>query len=267
MAGAMAVSAVRAEGHGPAFGLATPTLARGQWSSDTGVMFRDSGSESGTRFRQMFSHGVTEDLQLNLAFPLARSGPDAAFPVARGGSMMGSGETVEATVQWRFHRTAPGVGMRRESTLFVGVSEPTDDRMSGSAVHVAAVTGHVSRTIYWWLGGGAQLHESRRGVRPGDFYYASAVFGWRPPLFREDFPEPDWRLFVEALFEQSRRHRLQGRPQPDSGGEAVLLGPSILGLYGRWGIEGGVLWPVTQSRNGMQPQERLRAKVVLTWWF
>ncbi|MGH8130817.1 MAG: hypothetical protein ACRES3_08190, partial [Steroidobacteraceae bacterium] len=62
--------ALRAEGHGPAFGLATPTLARGQWSSDTAAMRVEGGMGASTRFRQMLGYGVTEDLQVNLAFPL-----------------------------------------------------------------------------------------------------------------------------------------------------------------------------------------------------
>ncbi len=47
----------------------------------------------------------------------------------------------------------------------------------------------------------------------------------------------------------------------------VLVGPSVLGLYGRWGIEAGVLWPGVQSLNGPQPEERYRAKFVFTYWF
>ncbi len=267
----MTAPAVRAEGHGPAFSLATPTLARGQWSSDTGVMRRSSDAAAGTRFRQMLSHGVTEDLQLNLAFPLGQSGTDRAFPGPRGGSMMGSAETVEASLQWRFHRTAPGIGTRRESALVLGVSEPTDrlpgNLKPGTAVHAAAVTGYASRSVYWWLGGGAQIHDSRDGARLGDFYYATAVFGWRPPLFRQDYPKPDWRVFVEGVYERTGRRQMSGIPAPDSGGEAMLLGPSVLGLYGHWGVEAGVLWPVSQSPNGAQPEERYRAKLVLTYWF
>ncbi|MGH8131264.1 MAG: hypothetical protein ACRES3_10470 [Steroidobacteraceae bacterium] len=263
--------AVRAEGHGPAFGLATPTLARGQWSSDTAAMRIENEMGATTQFRQLLSYGVTEDLQVNLAFPLGQGGGDAMLPVLRGASMMGATETVEASVQWRFNRTAPAIGMRRESALFVGVSEPTDEAFgdveAGTGFNLAAVTGYASRTTYWWVGGGVQGNSLRDGVKLGNVYYASAVFGWRPPLFRQDYPKPDWRLFIESVYEKAERHKVGGEAMRDSGGERLLAGPSVLGLYGHWGIEGGIIWPVSQSLNGTQPQEHYRAKLVFTYWY
>lgn len=272
LAGALVGVAAHAEGHGPAFGLATPTLARGQWSSDTMVMQLHGDMGSSSQFRQLLGYGVTEDLQVNLSFPLGQSGEDAMLPSSRrGGSMMGAAETVEASLQWRFHRTAPRIGTRRESALLIGVSEPTDESSGGikpgNGFNLAAVTGYASRTTYWWLGGGAQTYTSRDNARLGNLYYASAVFGWRPPLFRQDYPKPDWRLFIESVYEKAERHRVRGQPMPNSGGETLLAGPSVLGLYGHWGIEGGILWPVSQSLNGTQPEESYRAKLVFTYWF
>jgi len=54
---------------------------------------------------------------------------------------------------------------------------------------------------------------------------------------------------------------------PNSGGEKILVGPSLLGLYGQWGVEVGVLLPVYQRLNGIQPDEKYRIKIVFTWWF
>ena len=271
LAGAMASAVAHAEGHGPAFGLATPTLARDQWSSDTAAMRIESDMGASSQFRQLLGYGVTEDLQVNLSFPLGRSGNDAMLPSSRGGSMMGAAETVEGSLQWRFHRTAPRVGTRRESAVFIGVSEPTGDAGGslepGNGFNLAAVTGYASRTTYWWVGGGAQGYTSRDNARLGNLYYASAVFGWRPPLFQQDYPKPDWRLFIESVYEKTERHRVRGQLMPNSGGEKLLVGPSVLGLYGHWGIEGGILWPVSQSLNGTQPEERYRAKFVFTYWF
>lgn len=272
LAGALTAAAAQAEGHGPAFGLATPTLARGQWSSDTMAMRLHGDMGSSSQFRQLLGYGVTEDLQVNLSIPLGQSGEDTMLPSSRrGGSMMGAAETVEASLQWRFHRTAPRIGTRRESALLIGVSEPTDDAgggiEAGNGFNLAAVTGYASRTTYWWLGGGAQTYTSRDNARLGNLYYASAVFGWRPPLFQQDYPKPDWRLFIESVYEKAERHRVRGQLMPNSGGETLLAGPSVLGLYGHWGIEGGILWPVSQSPNGTQPEESYRAKFVFTYWF
>lgn len=158
--------------------------------SDTAAMRAESERDASTQFRQLLGYGVTEDLQVNLAFPLGETGADTMRSSSRGSSMMGAAETVEASLLWRFHRTAPGVGTRRESALFVGVSEPTDEALGGlkpgTGFNLAAVTGYASRTLYWWLGGGVQGNAARDGARLGNLYYASAVVGWRPPLFQQD---------------------------------------------------------------------------------
>lgn len=269
----LTVSGLRAahgEGHGPAFGLATPTLARGQWSSDTAVMQIDTDGVDSFSVREMVGYGITEDLQALLTFPLKR--PDGSgMQSIRGGSMMGEMGAIEASLQWRFHRTAPAVGARRESAALVGLSEPTDDTLGnmqvGNSIHLAAVTGYASRTTYWWAGAGTQRYLEEGGDRLGSLYYVSGVFGYRPPLFQHDYPKPDWRVFIEGLAEKTERHQMNGQTMSGSGGEKVLIGPSVLGLYGRWGVEAGVLWPVGQSPNGPQAEERYRAKFVFTYWF
>lgn len=262
--------AAYAEGHGPAFGLATPTLARGQWSSDTATMQVNTQAGDVLAYREMLGYGITEDLQALLTFPLD-SPDESMLAQTRGGSMMGAMDAIEASLLWRFHRDATAIGTRRESTLLVGVSEPTNDTRGGmqigNSIHVAAVTGYASRSLYWWTGAGTQYYLEEQGDRLGTLYYVSGVLGYRPPFFQQDYPKPDWRVFLEGLAEVTERDQMNGQTMPNSGGEQLLIGPSVLGLYGRWGIEAGVLWPVAQSLNGPQPEERYRAKFVFTYWF
>lgn len=269
--GTMACVNAVAEGHGPTFGLATPTLGRGQWSSDSVAMQSRTDRGDMWMFREMLGYGITEDLQFSLSFPVARTDRLPDPPRTRVGSMMGAFGDVEGSLLWRFQRAAPAVGVRRESTLLFGASAPTEGGRGGVAVgpalHLGAVTGYASRTVYWWLGGGAQLYARDDGDRLGNLYYLSGVFGWRPPLFRRDYPKPDWRLFVEALAEFANRNEMKGRADPDSGGRKLLIGPSVLGLYGRWGVEAGVLLPVAEDLNGAQPDEDYRLKLVFTYWF
>lgn len=258
------------EGHGPAFGLATPTLARGQWSSDTATIQTATQAGDVLAYREMVGYGITEDLQALLTFPLAR--PDEPMlSQIRGGSMMGAMGEIEASLLWRFHRNDTAIGSRHESALLVGLSEPTDDTRGsmqvGNAIHLAAVTGFASRTVYWWTGAGTQYYLDEQGDQLGTLYYLSGVFGYRPRLFQQDYPKPDWRVFLEALAEVTERSQMNGQTMENSGGEKLLVGPSVLGLYGRFGLEAGVLWPVTQSLNGTQPEERYRAKFVFTYWF
>lgn len=264
--------AANAEGHGPAFGLATPTLGQGQWSSDTVLMTMDTEEGTRTRAAEMLGYGITADLQAVLAFPFMKSGDSLSQPPrARGGAMMGAFGDVEGQLLWRFRREAPAVGTRRESTALFGASVPVDERRGGVEVgpslSAGLVTGYASRTTYWWIGGGYQYYFEDGNDRLGDLAYLSAVFGWRPPRFRRDYPEPDWRIFVEALAEHSGENRIDGSKDPSSGGTRLLAGPSVLGLFGQWGFEAGVVFPVSEDLNGTQPEEKYRAKFILTYWF
>ena len=94
----------------------------------------------------------------------------------------------------------------------------------------------------------------------------SAVYGWRPPYFQKE-RTPDWRIFIESLAEFPQRNCVDGREDPDSGGEKILVGPSLLGLYGAWGVSGGAMFPIYQRGNVDLPREYFRAKLVFTWWF
>jgi hypothetical protein len=265
------VTSAWADGHGPAFALATPTLGEGQWSSDTAVTSMDSGMGTALMYRELVGYGITPDLQVNLSVPLAQSGDDVSMSRSVEG-MMGTDKDVEGSLLWRFQRNAPAVGERYESSLFVGAWDSGNGQLdgmpAGQGMTVAAVTGHASRTTYWWLGGGAQHYFPKGGGRLGDLYYVTAVWGWRPEYFqRRDYPASDWRIFVESVGEIARHDEMNGASLPGSGGRKLLLGPSVLGLFGAWGLEMGVLFPLSQSLNGPQPKEHYRAKLVFTYWF
>lgn len=262
-----------AEGHGPLFGLATPTLGAGHLSSDTVAMGLTTEEGTGFMFREMLGYGLTEDVQVSVSFPLGRTGDKLMqMPATRVGTMMGAMGDVELSGLWRFQRYAPAVGVRRESTLIASLGAPTEDRRRGTRIgpslHLGAVTGYVSRTIYWWLGGGYQYFDRRGQDQLGDLAYVSAVFAWRPPLFQADYPKPDWRIFLEVVGESADKDIVNGVENPHSGGKTILAGPSVLGLYGRWGVELGALFPVSQNLDGQgRVEERYRSKMTLTYWF
>jgi hypothetical protein len=262
---------VHAEGHGPIFGLATPTLGKGQWSSDTGFMRMETNAAETWRAREMLGYGITEDLQVTFTAPVGNRDALPSMVNARAGAMMGASDAVEASLLWRFHRVAPAVGMRRESSLLLGVADGAELGRTGMEIgptlHAAIVTGFASRTTYWWLGAGAQRDVGQDRVQQGTLTYATAVFGWRPPVFRGDYPKPDWRLFIETVAERAERDRMNGVTLENSGGTRWLAGPSVLGLFGKWGVSAGVLLPIDEHLNGVQPDTKYRAKVVFTYWF
>jgi hypothetical protein len=180
---------------------------------------------------------------------------------------------VELLLGWRLHRAGTGVGSRFETTAWVGFDYPTDAVRAGvrtdPGVVSALVTGYASRSVYLWLGGLYRRYMSPTGGTAdhvGDLAMYSLVVGYRPPPFRYDYSKPDWRLFLEAVGEYVRRDVMAGVEQVDTGGHRILAGPTLLGLYGDWGISSGPVLPIVQRVNGAQARDRVRLMVSTTFW-
>lgn len=262
-----------AQGHGPAFGLSTPTLGEGGWSVDVAAMSRIVDDRAMLMLRPMVSYGITEDLQISASFPMPLYVPQGA-PPAHGMSRMPTTPDVEFLVGWRFHRQGTDIGSRFESTTYMGFDYPTDAVRAGvrtsPGLYGALVTGYASRTVYVWAGGLYRRYMSPVGDSAdhlGDVAMYSLVVGYRPPAFQKDLPHPDWRIFVEAVGELSSKNIVAGVSQPNTGAHQVFIGPTVLGLYGSWGISGGPVFPVYRNVNGTQPREKLRLVVNTTFWF
>lgn len=256
-------------GHGPVFSLATPTLPQGAWNADLTLMSA-ARSERSLMTRQTIRYGLTPDVQLNFSVPLPiERVPNP--PNTRIGTMMGGIGNVEVMAIWRFHTQYLGVGRRFESSLMVSGLYPIRDERGGvgvgPGVNAAVVTGYASRTVYAWGGGGYQHYFPVGGDRPGDLFYLSGTFAWRPPFFQHDYPKPDVRFFVESVAEFAGHSQIDGTEVIDSGGEKVFVGPTFLGLYRHWGLGAGVLFPVYQNLNGVQQEEGPRFAVNLSYWF
>jgi hypothetical protein len=261
-----------ASGHGPVFGAATPTLGKGGWQIDQAWFGRtvDGPRTDEQLLRTMISFGVTEDLQISGSVPITLM-TSVYMPRGRMMAMMSSTQDLEASVSWRFHRRASAAGSRFESTVSVGGSAPLeryrpDGMQAAASAHVSAATGYVSRTHYVWVGGGYQFHDQRGLDRMGDAGYFSAVYGYRPPALRLDYPKPDLRFFVEAMGERTKRGLHHGFELLPSGGKAVFVGPTALLLYKAYALEGGVMFPVYQ-RSEFLPDERFRFGVNVSYFF
>jgi hypothetical protein len=271
LAAAVAAAPVEAQGgHGPAFGLATPTGGKGSITYNLTTMALVHEGGDGLMLRHTWTYSPHHRLQFNLSTPTpVRRHTDP--PRTRGGSLMPGFGDLEISTLWRFHLQHLDVGDRFESTLIAGASYPTEERRGGLRVgygaHLGAVTGYASRTVYTWVGGGLQRYEARAGDRLADVRYVTGVFGWRPPIFGHDYPRPDWRIFVEGVFEDVGRHSRDGLRDEDPYGRKMLVGPSVLGLHGPWGVSIGALFPVWDDLNAeAAASERVRLMVNLSFW-
>src|ERR1700694_2113211 len=111
----------QASGHGPVFGLATPTNPKGGFSFDTRLMGR-YGDGGGTMFRATLGYGVTEDFKVSVSAPvLFQTEP---FTPARVAPFTPMGGDFEGLAIWLFHRQDTGVGSRFETAAIGGVLVP-----------------------------------------------------------------------------------------------------------------------------------------------
>lgn len=262
--------AIMAQGHGPLYGLQTPTLAKGGVDLNVAGMSLSTETETSYMLRYLFSYGITEDLQINLTTPTIIERLNNA-PRTRGNSNMPANGDIEASLWYRFFSNAFGVGKRFESTAILGISAPTDDVRGqvnvGNSVHAAISTGYASRTWYWWIGGGYQYYFKKDGDQLGDLPYASAVVGYRPNIFMGDYPKPDWRIFIESLAEFPADNTNMGRQvASEMRSTKVLVGPSFLGLYGAWGVSIGAMFPVVQDLTQGTVKENYRIAINLSYW-
>lgn len=262
-----------ASGHGPVFGMTTPTNAKGGWSLDIGGMGRAGAQDSGAMSRAMMSYGITEDFQLSLTVPYIFS--SAPLAPARTTSMMSSSGDVEGITAWRFHRQGTDVGKRLESTAYAGLIVPGPQRPTGMlgnlrrapGVYTAVSTGMASRSHYVWVGIGNTHFAEREGDQRPNLFSYSAVWAYRPPAWRKDYPRWDWRLFAELTGEVSNKVRMDGLKMPGTAGHQVFLGPTILGICKNYAIEGGIQFPIYRDIGINFQRERFRYAINATYFF
>jgi hypothetical protein len=264
-----AASSVRASGHGPVFGAATPTLGRGGWSLDQlWTMRTDDDGERQEMLRTMLSFGITENLQLSGSLPVSIE--DGHLAPGRMMGMMSGAREVEGLVVYRFHVNALGIGARRESTVYVGGTVPLESRRDGMAtaksLEVGVATGYASRAHYVWVGGGLQHFGERDGHQLGASTLLTFVYGYRPPALRTEPGKPDLRFFVEATAEDRRPNRM-GEVKLGGGARTIFVGPTALVLHKAIGLAGGVLFPLYQGIDSGQGRERMRVAFDFSYFF
>lgn len=260
-------------GHGPVFGMATPTNAAGGWSLDLGLMGRTSDEDNGAMTRAMLTYGFTEDVQLSVSAPLVFA--SAPLSPARGTAMMPGNGDFETIGAWRFHRQGTGVGERVETTAYAGLIVPGPQRPAGMArdlrrspgVYVAVASGLASRSHYVWGGIGYTRFAERGGDQRPDLFSYSAVWGYRPPPLRKEYPHWDWRLFLEMTGEKSGALQHRGIEHTGTGGHQVLLGPTALGIYKSYAIEGGVQFPIYRDGSVRVQRESVRYALNFSYFF
>ncbi len=260
-------------GHGPVFALTTPTNAKRGWALDIGIMARTGADDRGLMSRAMMSYGITEDLQFSITVPAVFS--SAALAPGRVTGMMSATADIEGIGAWRFHRRGAGIGKRFESTVYAGLIVPGPQRPRGMlgqlarapGYYTAVSTGMASRSHYFWAGvGNVHFIERRGDQRPNLFTY-SAVWGYRPAVLRKEYPDWDWRVMAEMTGEVSNNVQRLGAPVPRTASHQLFLGPTLLGIYKNYAIEGGIQFPVYRDVGVLFQRERFRYAINFSYFF
>ena len=252
-----------ASGHGPVFGLATPTNSQGEWSFDEGIFGRSSSLGSQASIRSLIGYGFTPHLTLSFTLPAVVG--STALPPTR----IQPGDDFDSTVAWRFQHRATRIGARLESTAFAGVAVPGPQSGFGGVAHTTnlpgtmfgLVSGLASRSHYVWLGGTyTKFYEHNGDKRPDVFDY-SLVYGYRPAKWRRPRDKWYWRLFGELVGERSDRFLQASATVAGTEAHQVFLGPTALGIYRNYTVSFGAQFPIYQDLGSAFPKEHVRFAV------
>jgi hypothetical protein len=249
-----------ADGHGPVFGLATPTNSKGEWSLDSGVFGRTNSFGSQASFRELIGYGFTPHVTVSFTAPVV-FGSAALTP-----TRIQAGDDFDAKVAWRFQHRATKVGTRFESTAFVGLAVPGPQSGFAGIAHTSnapgtmfgAVTGMASRSNYIWIGSTFTKFYERNGDRRPDVLDYSLVYGYRPQKWRRPPDKWDWRLFGELVGERSSRLVQVSAAVPETQAHQVFVGPTALGIYRNYTVSFGAQFPIYRDVGSLFPKERVR---------
>ncbi len=232
-----------ANGHGPVYGLATPTLPEGSWSLDVGSRARLAGTRSDNlSVRPMVSYGLTSDVQLSASVPMPIYSRGPVDPV-RMMALMPAQPDVEALVGWRFHHQA-GLGSRFEARSTLGWITRSRARSQASVRRRQpwGSPGHGLRLALDLRLGWRALPAVADGLgRDPHRRSGHGIAGARLPPFVPGSRRASCRLegIRRGVGEYTFPDEVQGQTVPGTGGTEVLVGPTVLGLFGAWGISGG----------------------------
>jgi hypothetical protein len=266
-----AATLVQASGHGPVFGLATPTNPEGGFSFDTSFMARD-GDGAGAMFRATLGYGVTENLKISVSAPIVFDAEP--FSPARVAPFTPMGGDFEGLVIWRFHRQDTGVGSRFETAAIGGLLVPGPQDAggvlkglhSGPGAIAGIVSGIASRSHYAWAGVTYQRYaESDRDRRP-DLLFYSLAYAYRPPSWRTDTGW-DWRIFGELTGEKAGTIERAGLMLPGSNSHQIFVGPTTLGVYRNYAVSAGIQFAVFRDVGPVYPRERMRIVINFSYFF
>lgn len=247
--------------HAPIFMMAPEAPGKGAFDIHTNIEHSKQGGERSTRVEQEFTFGLSRDLALGFAVPLARR--EYAAEGTEQASVTGI-DNPKFFGQWRFW-DKDVLGAKYSSALRLSGTSPIGDKnIARDKPSFLAGLAYGMESLKWYYTFDARylLNLEDDGAKPGDRFFADAAVGLRPHL--AGLEETDIVLFLEFNFLNELKARFNGGDNPDSGGNYFFISPEILiSPSNRLMIRGGVQIPVYQDLNGAQEPKDFTFKITM----
>ena len=254
---------VMASGHGPIFGLATPTNSQGEWSFDQGVFGRSTSVGSQASIRELVGYGFTPHLTLSFTLPVVVG--DTRLPPTR----IQPGDDFDSTLAWRFQHRATKVGTRIESTAFAGLVVPGPQSAFNGVANtsnvpgfmVGAVTGEPLSAITCGLELRSRSSVNTTGTN--DLMFSTTAWCMDIALRSGEghrtngTGDSSGNLWASDLANSSKANT----SVVDTQAHQVFLGPSALGIYRNYTVSFGAQFPIYRDVGAVWPKERVRFAV------
>ncbi|GMT41716.1 MAG: hypothetical protein IEMM0002_0127 [bacterium] len=247
--------------HSPIFMLAPEAPGKEAFDLHTGISHTRQGDDRYSELEQEFTYGITRDLALGFAIPLARE--ERASKEVKQTAKMGI-ENPEIFTQWRFW-DRDVLGAKYSSALRLTGAAPLGDKSIASEKpsFMAGLSYGMESLKWYYFVDARYLHNLEDdGSKRGDRFFADAAVGLRPHLGKLE--ETDTVFFLEFNFMNEQRSKTGGAGNPDSGGSYLSVSPEVLiSPTNRLLIRGGVQIPIYQAMNGTQAPKDFTFKLVI----
>lgn len=198
-------------------------------------------------------YGIRDDLSVFVSAPFT--------PKSRLGSSHSSGiNDLLLQFEYGFYNKS-GSDYAIDSSLVANVQFPTGSSSknpptgNGSFSYFVGTTfAYTSYNWYAFVSPGANLTTTHHGTRFGN----SFLYQWGFARYIKQLSPRGWifDVMVEFAGTYTKKDKIHGRTNPNSGGNVIFLLPSLWLSSKKWVFQWGVGFPIVQSLNGRQDKIR-----------
>lgn len=144
-----------------------------------------------------------------------------------------------------------------QATIVSAITFPTGEShknpptgFGAPSFFIGGTFSHIDRWWYAFVSTGALFPMEHCGRKFADLFYYQCGFEHVISAVKDRFV---FAWMVELSGTYTRKELINCRPNPDTGGNVILITPSLwLALHSGWIFQGGVSFPVVQKLNGHQ---------------